>query len=95
MTEASSSRACAVRQPVEPQLRQPGQLVGLDRLTDREHERDRLRLQAPRYEGEDLPGGAIEPLRVVDQAQQRPVFGRLGQQAEHGEADQEAVGLGA
>ena len=36
----------------------------------------------------------VQPLRVVDDAQQRPLLGRLGEQAEHGEADQEPVRRG-
>ena len=39
------------------------------------------------------PGrGAVEPLRVVDEAEQRPLLGDRGQQAEHRQRDQEAVG---
>ncbi len=44
----------SVREPVEPQLRQPGQCVELTRLTLGEHEDDRLRLEAPGHEREDL-----------------------------------------
>ena len=36
-------------------------------------------------------GGVIEPLGVVDQAHQRPLGGDLGQQAQHGETDQEPI----
>ncbi len=39
-----------------------------------------------------LRRGPVEPLRVVDQADQRPLLGRLGEQAQHGQADQEAIG---
>jgi hypothetical protein len=39
-----------------------------------------------------LPGGGIQPLRVINQAQQRPLFGNRGHQTEHGHADQERVG---
>jgi hypothetical protein len=48
-----------LRQPFEPQLRQPGQLVERTRPTLREHEDDRLRLQAPRHEREHLRGRLI------------------------------------
>ena len=37
----------------------------------------------------------IKPLRVVDDAQQRPLVGQLGEQAQHGQADQEPVRRGA
>ena len=43
-----------VRQSFELQLRQPGQRVELARLTHGEYEDDRLRLEAPGYEGEHL-----------------------------------------
>ena len=39
--------------------------------------------------------GGIEPLGVIDEAQQRPLRGDLGQQAERGQGDQEAVGSSA
>ena len=57
------------RQAADPQLRQSGELVGLDGLPHREHERDRLSLQAPRHEREHLRGRPVEPLGFVDQAQ--------------------------
>ena len=84
-----------VRQSLESQVRQPRQLVELERLAHREHEHDRLGLQAPGHEREHLRRRPIEPLGVVDQAQQRPFLGSLRQQAERREADQEAIGLGA
>ena len=70
------------RQPFEPQLRQPGQLVELARPTLREHEDDRLRLQAPRHEREHLRGRLIEPLRIVDQAEKRLFVGTVRQQTQ-------------
>ena len=83
-----------IRQALEAQIRESGELVRLERLTDREHKDDRLRLHPPCHEGQHLRGGAIEPLGVVDQAQKRPFVGRLGQQAEHRETDQESIGPG-
>ena len=64
-------------------------------LADGEHHRDPLREQAPRDERQRLRGPAVEPLRVVDQAHQRPLLGRLGQQAQHRQADEEVIRGGA
>ena len=82
-----------VRKPGEPQIRQPRQLVGIGRLTHREQQQDRLGLQAPGDEGKHLCRRPIEPLGVVDQAQQRRLLGSLGHEAQRREADQEAIGL--
>ena len=46
---------------------------------------------AARDERERERRGLIQPLRVVDDAQQRALLGHLGDEAEHGEADQEAI----
>ena len=76
----------------EPQLGQAGQLALVARVAHGEHDRHRLRQQPPRDEAEHLRRGAVEPLRVVDAAEQRPLARDLGQQAERGQRDQEAVG---
>jgi hypothetical protein len=44
-----------------------------------------------RHESERQLGGLVQPLLVVDQADQRLVPGHLGEQAEHGQPDQEPV----
>jgi hypothetical protein len=51
-------------------------------VADGEHERHLLRRHSPRDEGEDLRGRLVQPLRVVDQAQQRRLLGDLGQQVQ-------------
>ncbi len=56
-----------------------------------EHQPNRLRQQAPRHERERLDGHPVKPLRVVDDADERLVLGHVGQQAEDGQADQEAI----
>ena len=81
------------RQFPERQIRQPGQVVKLARLALREQQDDRLRLQAPRHEREHLGRGPVKPLGVVNQAQQGPLLGGVGQQGKHRQADQEPVGL--
>ena len=80
-----------VRQPVQPEPGQAGQVVQGRRRPGREHQRDRLGQQAASDEPEDLSGGLVEPLRVVHHAQQRPLLGRLRHQAERREGDQEPV----
>ena len=49
--------------------------------------------QAAPNESEDLSRGLIEPVRVIQDAQQRLLGGGLRQQAEHGEGDQKSVGF--
>ena len=57
----------------------------------REDQGDRFRQQTARDESERLRGSTVQPLRVVDQADQRPFRRRLGQQSEHREADGIAI----
>ena len=45
----------------------------------------------PGDEAEDHSRGGVQPLSVLHETEQRPLFGRGGQQAEHGEADEEAI----
>ena len=80
-----------VLQPADDELRQPveGPLAG--RLAHGEDQPDRLRAQPPRHERERLRRGGVEPLRVVDDADQRPLLRHLGQQAQDRQADQEAL----
>ena len=81
MTVASRARASSSRESFELQLRQARELALLGGVAHREHERHRLRQQPSCDEAEDLARGAVEPLRVVDDAQQRPLRRHLGQQA--------------
>ena len=84
-----------VGEPADDQLRQAGELVDVARLANREHHGDSLRQQAPRHERKRLRGGPIEPLRIVDQANERLRLGRLGQQAQDRQGHQEAIRGGA
>ena len=88
-TESSSARASRLAQTLDHQLRQSRQVVA--RLPRREDQADRFRLQAARDEREDLRRGAIEPLLVIHQADQRPLLGHLGEQAQDGQGDEEAI----
>ena len=76
-------------QRLDAKLRQSRERVA--HLTSREHERDLLRQQAAGHERERACRRAIEPLRVIDDTQQRPLLRSLGQQAEGGQSDQERI----
>ena len=78
-----------VPQPFDAQLGQPGQIDA--RLAGREHHAHRIGRQPPRRESQRLRRSLIEPLLVVDHADQRTFPGRPGQQAQHGQPDQESV----
>jgi hypothetical protein len=77
-----------VAEPFEPQLRQIFRPALVARLADAEHHRDRLGEQPARHESEHLPRGAVEPLEVVHETQQRLLLGDLRQQAERRQGDQ-------
>jgi len=81
----------AVAKSVDKQLGEPGEDVANAR-TCRAHQRDRLGEEATADETEDLRGGVVEPLCVVNDADEGLLLGHLGEQCEHGEADHEAVG---
>ncbi len=72
--------------------RQTGQGVLSFGVAYREHHRDRLGEQPSGHELQCLKGDLVQPLRVVDQDEHRPRLRGPGEQREHGEADQEAVG---
>ena len=78
-----------VPQPRHFELRQPGQLAA--RLADREHQADRVGDHPPGREPQGLRGSAIQPLMVIDDADQRLRRGHLREQAQHGQPDQEPV----
>jgi hypothetical protein len=61
------------------------------RIAHGEDDRDRLGPGSSRDEPEDLARGGIQPLRVLHEAEKRPVLGYRRQQAEHGEPDHEPV----
>ena len=87
--DRGQQRACVV--VVEPGELELGQTRNPVRLTHREHHRDGLGEQAAGDEPEHLRGGLVEPLQVVDDAQQRLRLGHLRQERERGEPDEEAV----
>ena len=65
--------------------------TGRRSVTHREHHRDPLGQQTTRNESKRLRGDPIQPLGVIDHADQRLLLGDLGQQAEHRQPDQEPV----
>ena len=82
-------------QSVQPEFGQARQVIrrgsSWGRRPDREHQRYRLRQQAAPDESEDLGRGLVEPLRVVHDAQHRPLLGGLRHEAERRQGDQEPV----
>jgi hypothetical protein len=81
----------AVTQPADQQLGHAREAVLLTGLTEGEHHGDGFGQEATGGEGEDLSGGAIEPLGIVDQTDERPLAGDLRQQTQQGQADEEPV----
>ena len=79
----------ATVQALDPHLRQSGERVA--QLARREQQRDLFRQQAASYEHKRARRRTIEPLRVIDGTQQRPLFGGLGHQTENRQPDQERV----
>ena len=61
-------------------------------LAGREHERDLLGEQPAREERQRASRRIVQPLRVVDHAEQRARFGHLRQQTEDGKPDEERIG---
>ena len=101
VSDAIVQRACdhrlqqrsrvVVAETFDHELRQPLQLAVLAGLAEPEDQRDRLGEQPARDEREDLRRGAVEPLRIVDQADQRLLLGGVTQETQHGQADQETI----
>jgi hypothetical protein len=81
-------------EPPEGQQRQAGEEVVPGRRTHRADERDPFGEEAPGDEGQGLGGGPVEPLGIVDDAGERPLLRGLGDQADHGQADEEPVRRG-
>ena len=80
-----------VPKPVQLQLGEPGELVGPGRIARGERQDDRFGLQPAADESEHLRRDPVEPLRVVDQAEEGTILGGVGQQAERREADEEPI----
>jgi hypothetical protein len=73
------------------QLRKPGELIELFPIAHREQNQHRFSMKPPSGEREGLGRGSIEPLGIVDQADEVGALGCLGKEAEEPEAHQKAV----
>jgi hypothetical protein len=82
-----------VGKAAEGQLGQAGERadVAFARVAHSEHQRHPLGHHPPRHERQHLRGCLVEPLRIVDETQQRIILGDLGQQVEGRQPDQEPV----
>ena len=79
-------------EPAQLQLGEPGCLeVANVALASAEKHDDAFRFEPPGDEDERVCGCVIEPLSIVDQAQERLIFRGLGEQAQDRERDEEAV----
>ena len=92
---SSRARGVAVAESLDGQLGEPGEDVVATARARRAHDRDPLGEQAAGDETENLRGGVVEPLRVVDDADERLLLGDLGEQRQRGQPDEEAVRRGA
>jgi hypothetical protein len=79
-------------QAVQDEVGQPGELLAGVRQAHGEDHAQRFGQQPAGDERQRLGGCHVEPLRVVDEAQERPFLGDLRQQAEDRETDEEPVG---
>jgi hypothetical protein len=71
---------------------EPGHVLELvTRLARSEHESHTLCPQATGDEGERQCRGLIQPLRVIDDAQDRALLSRLREKGQHGQPDQQAI----
>ena len=80
-----------VVEPADHELRQPLEMPLPGRLAHGEDQPDRLGPQTARHEGQRLRRGAVEPLRVVHDADQRSLLGHVRQQAQDRQADEEPI----
>ena len=86
-------RACsAVVEPLDGHLGEPGEEIVTEARSRRAYERDPLARKPAGGETDDLRGRLVEPLRVVDHADERPLRSKLRQQAEYGQTDDKAIG---
>lgn len=94
-------RCVTVEQPGGVGRGEAGQVHDLDarqherrrRLPYGEQHRDRVGHEAAGGEQQRLRGALVEPLQVIEQAQQWGVLGQLGEQRQRAGGDQEPVGV--
>ena len=80
-----------IAQTLDEKLGQSVEFLCGSRLANSEHQRDPLCRQAPRNKRQHLGRCPVQPLHIVDQADQRTLLGEVGQQAKRSQAHQESV----
>ena len=80
-----------VGQPFDRQRRQVRERLLAGRLPDCHEKQHRLGQQPSADEAQHLRRGSVQPLRIIDQTEQRPSSGHLGQQAQHRQTHDELV----
>src|SRR5256712_9531338 len=80
-----------VEERPDRQLRQTCEIWGVDGSASRKDQYDGLGGEAARHEAQDLRRRAVEPMRIVHEADQWLRLGVVGEQAEHGHPDQESI----
>ena len=81
-----------VVEPLDGVRRHVGRLEHADvALARAEQEHDALRVEAAGDELQGLRRAGVEPVRVVDEAQHRPLLGQLGEQRQAAGVDEEAL----
>ena len=79
-------------QPSDRPLRQSLQLDRVARFADGKHQGHRFRQESAGHERERLRRHPVEPLCVVDEADERLALRNVGQQAQHRQTHEETVG---
>jgi hypothetical protein len=87
--ELSSARASPLTSPRTSSLGRCSSSFA--RLAGGEHDPNPIRLETAGDERQRQHGGVIEPLRVVDDAQEGTLVGSLGEQAQHAQSDEKPV----
>ena len=80
-----------LRQPLQHQPGKPSQVARGGRITRAEQQGDRFGVHPAGNKRQDPGRGLVQPLRVIDQAQQRLAGSRVRQQPQHRQADQETI----
>ena len=91
-SDALAVSSAAASQPPEAKLGKPRVERAGIAVSQPGEQHHLLELQAARDEGERLGRGFIQPVRVLDDQQDRRVGGELGHQAEGGAGNQEQIG---
>ena len=94
IAETRTVRACWLIEGSEGQLRKAREVSDVAGFAQGEKHHDRLGRQPARDEAEDLGRRSVEPLPVIDQADQWLGFGDVGEECEHGKPDEEPIRRG-